>query len=180
MRLKNSLETIICFYGWEERINQVKRKMNQNCSNATNKLNSTLLKRAQEVALDFWMVLFKNRVEIEPDLGNICARKTSARYQRGESGGQCYSLQKCIFCFARAFKKLFVVNFRSENVAPTCHWKKSARGKGRRLFLIRVSRWFTFSCSSEVRSDEAEYADVLRNRKRLHGACNQGKCYYVA
>ena len=71
--------------------------MNQNCSKATNKLNSTLLKRAQEVALDFWMVLFKNRVEIEPDLGNICARKTSARYQRGESGGQCYSLQKCIF-----------------------------------------------------------------------------------
>ena len=43
------------------------------------------------------MVLFKNRVEIEPDLSNICARKTSTRYQRGESGGQCYSLQKCIF-----------------------------------------------------------------------------------
>ena len=32
----------------------------------------------------------------------------------------------------------------------------------------------------KVRSDEAENAGVIRGRKRLHGARNQGKGYYVA
>ena len=42
---------------------------------------------------------------------------------------------------------------------------------------INKSEWSVFL---KVRSDEAENAGVIRGRKRLHGARNQGKGYYVA
>ena len=43
-----------------------------------------------------------------------------------------------------------------------------------------MSMVLPFKIDLKVCSDEAENAGVIRGRKRLHGARNQGKGYYVA